>query len=494
MPDPASFLPVSPCLPAARARIGSTDAGEYAKLPLIATVEESRLAHRHGVDLARARALYAQEREAFAQARPRSRALADAAARHLLFGVPLHWMRDWSTPFPLQVDHAQGARIIDADGHRYVDFCLGDTGAMFGHAPAPVARALAAQATRGYTTMLPGEDAAWIGAELARRFRLPYWQFALSASDANRFALRWARAITGRSQIVVFNGCYHGTVDDVFVDLVEGRPAPRDSLLGQAHDLLAHTRVVEFNDLDALDAALRDGDVACVLAEPAMTNLGMVLPEPGYWEAARALTRRHGALLLLDETHTISSGPGGYAVAHDIEPDLLVLGKPIGGGVPCAAYGFSAACAARAQQAKADAPPGHSGIGTTLTANGLSLPAMRATLAEVMTDAAYAHMFALSARLAAGLERVIAQHRLPWCVTRIGARTEFQFAPTPPRNGAQAGAQLDGELERIVHLYLLNRGVLITPFHNMMLVCPQTAASEIDQLIDSFDACAAALV
>jgi len=444
---------------------------------------------RHGVDLTRARALFDRERRAFTEAMPKSRALSAEAAEHLLFGVPLHWMQDWSTPFSLYVDYARGAHFTDVDGHRYVDFCLGDTGAMFGHAPEPVARALAEQATRGYTTMLPSGDAAWVAAELARRFKLPFWQFALSASDANRFVLRWARATTGRKTIVVFNGCYHGTVDDVFVDLVNGRAVQRDSLLGQAHDLLAYTRVVEFNDLDALEAALKTGDVACVLAEPAMTNIGMVLPDPGFWREARALTRRYGTLLAIDETHTISSGPGGYAVAHGLEPDLLIVGKPIGGGVPCAVYGFSAEFAERAKQAKLNAPPGHSGIGTTLTANMLAMHAMHATLADVMTDAAYAHMFELAARLSSGLERAIAERGLPWCVTRIGARTEFQFSPTPPRNGTIAGLQLDSELEHILHLYLLNRGVLITPFHNMMLVCPETTAADVDLLVAQFDAC-----
>ncbi|WP_296659505.1 aspartate aminotransferase family protein [Paraburkholderia sp.] len=444
---------------------------------------------RQRVNRARAQRVLAREREAFIAARPKSQALSARAAQHLLFGVPLHWMNDWSTPFSLYVEAARGATFTDADGHRYADFCLGDTGAMFGHAPEPVARAIAAQAQRGFTTMLPGEDAAAVGEALAQRFGLPYWQFAMTASDANRFALRWARAATGRRHIVVFNGCYHGTVDDVFVDLIDGVPTQRASLLGQVHDLLPFTRVVEFNDLDALDKALADGEVACVLAEPAMTNVGMVLPEPGFWREAQALMRRHGTLLAIDETHTISSGPRGYARAHDIEPDLFVLGKPVGGGMPCAVYGFSAELAARAQQAKLDAPPGHSGIGTTLTANMLSMSAMRATLAEVMTEAAYEHMFALAQRLAVGLAATIARHDLPWCVTRVGARTEFQFCATPPRNGTEARAAMDDELEHIVHLYLLNRGVLITPFHNMMLVCPDTTAADVDRLLEAFDAC-----
>ncbi|WP_374356074.1 aspartate aminotransferase family protein [Chitinimonas sp.] len=445
------------------------------------------MSHRHGIDLDKARSLFAQERSQFAARMPRSQALSQQAGEHLLFGVPLHWMNDWSTPFSLYVEAAQGARFRDVDGHDYVDFCLGDTGAMFGHAPEPVARALIAQATKGFTTMLPSDDAPWVASELARRFGLPFWQFAMTASDANRFAIRWARAATGRDQILVFNGCYHGTVDDVFVDLIDGQPSQRDSLLGQVYDLRQHSRVVEFNDLAALDAALADGTVACVLAEPVMTNIGMVLPQAGYWEAAQAIIRRHGSLLLIDETHTISSGPGGYSRAHGLQPDMLVVGKPIGGGVPCAVYGFSAELAERAQAAKRHAPPGHSGIGTTLTANMLAMAAMRANLAEVMSDSAYAHMFSLAERLAAGLRAVISKHQLPWCITQIGARSEIQFSPTPPANGSEASLILDSELEQTLHLFLLNRGLLITPFHNMLLVCPQTRADDVDRLVAAVD-------
>ena len=268
---------------------------------------------------------------------------------------------------------------------------------------------------------------------------------------------------------------------------LKASPLQRDSLLGQVHNLLEHTVVVEFNDLPALEAALAAGDVACVLAEPVMTNIGMVLPEPGYWEAAQALIRQHGALLVADETHTISTGPGGYTQAHGLKPDALVLGKPVGGGVPCAVYGMSAELAQRAVQAKQDAPPGHSGIGTTLTGNMLAMAAMRAALTEVMTPAAYAHMLPLAERLADGIRKLIAQHQLPWCVTQVGARTEFQFTPTPPRNGTEADAILDGELEHLIHLGLLNRGVMITPFHNMMLVCPQTTTADVDRLLAALD-------
>jgi glutamate-1-semialdehyde 2,1-aminomutase len=440
-----------------------------------------------GIDPARVQALALAERARYEAANPRSKALAAQSAEHLMFGVPLHWMSDWATPFPLQVAEARGARLTDVDGHERIDFCLGDTGAMFGHSPPAVAQALQRQAARGLTTMLAGEDAAAVSALLAERFGLPRWQFAMTATDANRFVLRWLRAATGRRVLLVFNGCYHGTVDDVFVDLVDGRPVQRDSLLGQVHDLTATTRVVEFNDLAALDAALAPGDVACVLAEPVMTNIGMVLPEPGFWEQATPLIHRHGSLLVMDETHTISSGPGGYARAHGLKPDAVVVGKPLGGGMPCAAYGFSAELAARAEAAKRAAPPGHSGIGTTLTANLLAMAAMRATLATLMTPEVFAALHARCTRLAAGLRTVIARHRLPWCVTQVGARCEFQFCAEPPRNGSEAGAAMDAGLEQAIHLALLNRGVMVTPFHNMMLVCPDTTDTDVDTLLAAFD-------
>jgi glutamate-1-semialdehyde 2,1-aminomutase len=442
---------------------------------------------RSGIDWARAQALLQTERAAYVARNPRSNALAERAKQHLMFGVPLHWMNDWGTPFALQVVQAAGSQLLDADGHALVDFCLGDTGAMFGHSPTPVARAVARQVAHGITAMLASADAAAVGELLSERFGLPFWQFAMTATDANRFVLRWLRAASGRHKLIVFNGCYHGTVDDVFVDLVDGIPTQRDSLLGQVHDLTAHTVVVEFNDLAALEAALAPGDVACVLAEPAMTNIGMVLPEPGYWQVAQVLIRRHGAALVLDETHTISCGPGGYARAHGLQADAIVLGKPVGGGVPCAAYGFSAEWAERAVQAKHAAPPGHSGIGTTLSGNLLAMAAMRATLSELMTESIYATMLATASALADGLREAIARRRLPWCVSQLGARTEFQFRAKPPRNGSEAGAALDAELEHLIHLALLNRGVMITPFHNMMLVCPATTLADVQKLLKAFD-------
>jgi glutamate-1-semialdehyde 2,1-aminomutase len=440
-----------------------------------------------GLDAGHLARFAAAERERFSAANPRSQALAERTARHWLMGSPLHWMNDWSTPFALHVAHASGAHVTDVDGHERVDFCLGDTGAMFGHASPPVVQAVRAQMARGCTTMLPTADAAWIGEELARRFGLPFWQSAMTASDANRFLLRWVRAATGRTRLLVFNGCYHGTVDDVFVDLVDGRPCMRDSLLGQVQDLTRHTVVVEFNDLAGLEAALAAGDVACVLAEPVMTNIGMVLPDPGFWAQAQALIRAHGALLILDETHTISSGVGGYARAHGLTPDALVLGKPIGGGVPCAVYGFSEELATRAAAAKRAAPPGHSGVGTTLTANMLAMAALRATLEQVATPAAYDHMTACCGQVVDGLRAAIARHGLGWCVTQVGARCEFQFRQHAPRNGSEAGALANPALEHLLHLALLNRGVMITPFHNMLLASPVTSDDDVARLLTAFD-------
>ncbi len=427
----------------------------------------------------------ARERTRFAAANPKSATLAAQAKTSLFGGVPMHWMADWPTPFPLFVAQANGARFKDVDGHDYVDFCFGDTGAMFGHSPTPVADAIREQATRGYTTMLPGEDAVWVGSELKRRFGLPYWQVTATATDANRYALRWARAVTGRDKILVFDGCYHGTVEETMVRLKDGKTIPRPGQLGSIADV-SRTTVVEFNDIAALQQALAAHDIAAVLAEPAMTNIGMVLPIDGFHEALRELTRKTGTLLIIDETHTISTGPGGWTRAFNLDPDIFVLGKPIAGGIPCAVFGVTADVAMRMEQARTKAASdghGHSGMGTTLSANAFAMHAMRANLAHVMTDAAYAHMIPLAERLSAKLKALIEHHRLTWSVTQIGARCEFQFCANPPRTGREAEAAFHDALEKCIHLALLNRGVMITPFHNMTLICPQTQAADVDRLV-----------
>ncbi|MBH9355189.1 aspartate aminotransferase family protein [Pseudomonas aeruginosa] len=445
-----------------------------------------------GIAEAAVETFMAREQQRFLAQNPQSVALAERARRALFDGVPMHWMSDWSTPCPLFVERAHGARFHDVDGHVYVDFCLGDTGSMFGHSPAPIARALAEQGANGLTTMLPGEDAIVAGELLAQRFGLPFWQVATTATDANRFVLRWARAITGRKVVLVFDGCYHGTVDDTLVRCRDGRTVHRSGLLGQAHDLTQFSRAVPFNDLQARERALASEDVAAVLCEPAMTNIGMVLPQPGFHQKLRELTRRHGTLLIIDETHTISTGPGGCTRAWKLEPDFITLGKPIAGGVPCSVYGCSAAMANAMQLARARASEqseghGHSGMGTTLSANALAMRCMRANLEEVMTDAAYAHMLPLAARLAEGFRRIIHKHGLAWSVTELGARSEFQFCPQSPRDGAAAEAAFHDSLQMALHLYLINRGILITPFHNMTLCCPDTREEDVDRLLSSLD-------
>ncbi|MGL4406096.1 MAG: transaminase, partial [Notoacmeibacter sp.] len=358
-----------------------------------------------GVSATLIQALYDRESAVYSKARPKS-----AKAKGMsgfLGGVPLHWMQDWPMPFPFLVKKAKGASIVDIDGIELDDFCLGDTGSMFGHSPKPVANAIKQQASRGLTYMLPDENAQTVGKMLQATFGLPFWQIATTATDANRFALRVARAATNRSKILVFNGCYHGTVDETFVRLTNGKPTNRHGMVAEWRDLTAHTKVVEFNDLGALEAALKDQDVACVITEPVMTNSCMVLPDAGFHAGLRALTRKYGTLLLIDETHTISTGLGGYTRTYGLEPDLFVLGKPIAGGLPAAIWGMSADVAAAFQKSEKTRAPGHSGMGTTLSANPLQFAAMRATLEDVMTAKNYAHMEKLAARLEAGLAKAV---------------------------------------------------------------------------------------
>lgn len=440
-------------------------------------------------------ALQQAERERFIATHPRSMALARVAQAHYLFGVPLHWMRDWPSPATLFVPSAQGVTLTCADGLAYTDFCLGDTGAMFGHSPPALAQAIAEQAAQGLTCMLPSTRAVRVGEALQRVFGLPVWQLALTASDANRFVLRWARAITQRPQVLVFDGCYHGAVDDTLVDRdpVTGHTLPRPSVLGHVHNHAAFTRVVPFNDLPALEAALAQGDVACLLAEPALTNFGLVPPAPGFWDSARQLCRRHGALFVCDETHTLSSALGGYAQAHGLAPDVLVIGKAVAGGLPCAVYGFTEEMARRMASAKEQAPEGHSGIGTTLSGNALTLAALDASLQHLHTDANYAHMLTLATGLEAALRRRIEHARRPWTVTRLGARMELQFMPHTPRHAQDVREHAQGELEALTHLFMLNRGVLLTPFHCMLLVSPATQQADVDRLLQVFDALIQAL-
>lgn len=434
------------------------------------TVDRDRLARLMAAEMAR-----------FEAANPRSLALFERAKESLLDGVPMNWMVKWAGPYPLFVEAAQGARFTDVDGHEYVDFCLGDTGAMAGHAPEATRRAVEAQLLRGITHMLPTEDAITASGELRRRFGPRYWQFTLTATDANRFVIRLARQLTGRSKIVVHNHCYHGSVDETFAVLDEqGAVVARRGNIGRPVDLDHTTRVVEINDLEGLERELAQGDVAACLFEPALTNVGIVLPEPGYHEGVRELTHKYGTLLINDETHTICAGPGGYTGAHDLKPDFVTIGKTIGGGVPAAAYGFTEEVAARIKASidREDSDVG--GIGGTLAGNALSMAAIRGTLTEVLTDEAFERMVPLAERFEAGVNDVLARYDVPWHVTRLGCRAEYHFLGEKPRNGTALHDAADPELERFLHLWAMNRGVLMTPFHNMALMSPSTTAEDVD--------------
>jgi len=421
-----------------------------------------------------------RERQAFISTHPRSAALSASARKNLLTGVPMAWMTRWPGSFPIFFSEAHGARVVDVDGIEYVDFALGDTGAMTGHAKPFITEAVHRQAGRGITTMLPSEDCIWVGAELERRFGLPLWQFALTATDANRFVLRIARYVTGRPKILVFDWCYHGTVDETLATMApDGSTQLRPSNIGaQVHP--AHTtKVVEFNDLEALEAALAPGDVACVLAEPALTNIGIVLPDPGYHDELRRITRETGTLLVIDETHTICAGPGGATAAWGLQPDMLTIGKPIGGGVPTAAYGLSAELGERVDEFFNSEGVDVSGIGGTLAGNALAAAAMRAALGNALRVDDFAVAIPLAERWAAGVAGVIDGKQLPWTVQRLGCRAEYWFCE-PPRNGAEAAAAMDAELEAWFHLFMLNRGVLMTPFHNMALLSSSHVAADVD--------------
>jgi glutamate-1-semialdehyde 2,1-aminomutase len=434
------------------------------------------------IDRTRLKSLMQREQKRFVDERPKSKAVYERGKKSLLSGVPMNWMVKWAGAFPPVVRDAQGAHFFDLDGHRYVDLCLGDTGAMTGHSPSAAVKAIEEQSKRGITLMLPSEDAVFVAEELQKRFGLTYWQFALTATDANRFSIRLARQITGRSKILVFNWCYHGSVDETFITLhADGTAKARRGNIGPPVDPSVTTRVVEFNDVPALEQALAHGDVACVLAEPAMTNVGIVHPIPGFHQALRELTRKYGTLLINDETHTICAAPGGYTRAENLDPDFLVFGKPIGSGVPGAAYGFTQQVADLIMKNHSLEDCDTGGIGGTLAGNALSLAAMRATLTKVLTKDAFDRMIPMAERWTAGVQKVIHDFGIPWHVTRLGCRAEYLFGPNEPKNGTEAHNAMDFELERFMHLYAMNRGILLTPFHNMALMCPQTEAEDVDR-------------
>lgn len=437
--------------------------------------------------------LHAGEERRFRELHPASERLAAGARTHLLGGVPMPWMTRWPGAFPIFFDSASGARFTDVDGIEYVDFCLGDTGAMTGHSLPAVTAAIEHQSRAGITTMLPNEDAAWVGEELSRRFGLPVWQMAMTATDANRFVLRFARHLTGRRKVAVMDWCYHGTVDEAFAVLgPDGSVVPRPGSLGPQVDPALTTRVVPFNDLAALDAALAHGDVACLLMEPALTNIGIVLPEPGYLDGVREVTRKHGVLLVMDETHTICAGPGGCTREWALDPDFFVIGKTIGGGIPAAAYGMTADVAERLAGPLLGDEIDVSGVGGTLTGNALAMAAVRATLSTSLRAEDFARMIPLATAWTEGVRMSFEAAGLPWSVQQLGARAEYWFCP-PPRDGAAAAAATDHELDAFMHLWAINRGILLTPFHNMALFSPQHVEADVTRHTEVFSAALAAL-
>jgi glutamate-1-semialdehyde 2,1-aminomutase len=450
------------------------------------------------IDRARLGELTSREESRYLESHPRSAAL-HQNADHLFGGVPMTWMSKWVGGFPLYLDSAHGCEVVDVDGHHYVDFALGDTGAMAGHSPGPTVRAVTDRAGTlgGITTMLPTGDAEWVAAELTRRFGLPKWSFTLSATDANRWALRLARLVTARSKILVFSHCYHGSVDETFVVVgPDGQALSRPGNVGPPVDPTVTSRVAEFNDLEGVAAALAHGDVAAILAEPALTNIGIVLPDPDFLPGLRRLADEAGSVLIIDETHTFSAGPGGCTRAWGLDPDMLTIGKSIGGGIACGAYGLRedmASIISGHDQATADLVD-VGGVGGTLAGNALSVAAMRATLGDVLTDSAFVAMEAQAVRFTEGVQDVVDHYGLPWSVARLGARAEYRFARPPPRSGGESAAAEDEQLDLFFHLYTCNRGILITPFHNMALMCPETTAADVDRHTEVFRAAVSELV
>jgi glutamate-1-semialdehyde 2,1-aminomutase len=450
----------------------------------VTQIEADRVAAVHHVEL-----------ERFARAHPRSRELFERGRASLVGGVPMTWMSKWVGGHPIYAASARGAHIEDVDGNLYVDFSLGDTAAMAGHSPPPTVAAVHRRLGElgGATLMLPTEDAAWVGEELSRRFGVALWSFALTATDANRWALRPCRAVTERPYVLVFNYCYHGSVDESVITLDGGRPCSREGNVGPAVDPTQTTRVCEFNDLGAVERLLADGQVACVLAEPALTNIGIVLPEPGFHDGLRAACDATGTLLIIDETHTISAGPGGCTAAWGLRPDVVTIGKAIAGGIPIGAYGLSARMGERVEALEDADLVDVGGVGGTLAGNALSLAAARSTLGEVLTPAALEAMLALCDRFVAGVRGVLAERGVPWSIVQLGARAELCFAPDPPRSGGASAALYEGPVEDALHLFLLNRGVMITPFHNMALMSPATTAADVDRHTEAFAEALAAL-
>lgn len=415
-----------------------------------------------GVDRERIERLLAEETAAFVAARPRSMAQLERARATMPRGVPMTWMEDLYPHPPVWVSHGSGAYLWDVDEHRYVDLYIADMSAFCGHGPQVVVDAVAQRMRRGNQFLMPSEDAVPVAEHLAARYGMPKWQFTLSATQANTEVIRIARHRTGREVVLVFDGKYHGHVEEALVVMEDGEVQPEYH--GLTRGITAKTRVVPFNDVAALERALAPRDVAVVLAEPAMTNAGFLLPAAGFHEALRELTSQTATLLAIDETHTLVTSYAGLAREWELQPDFLTLGKSIAAGVPLGTYGMTEELAAllEAPDEKyvvAGEATGEVATGGTLFANPLSLAAAHAALTEILTEDAFARTALLGARLAGGLRAAIARHDLPWSVTQHGAHAYYAFTTPPPHDGASSRAADDADLRALMRICMANRGV-----------------------------------
>ena len=438
--------------------------------------------------------LFAKELALFVEKHPESKKLHEKAAGPMMNGVPMSWMKKWPGPYPVYVASAKGAHFSDVDGNDYVDFCLGDTGAMVGHSPDASIKAIKTQLDKGITFMLPTTDAAIAAQTLADRFGLEKWQFTLTATDANRHIIRYARHVTGRKKILIHDYCYHGTVDETFANLDEaGNTVSRVNNIGAPVELSETTWVVPFNDLAAAERAFASGEIAAALIEPAMTNIGIVLPEPGYLEGLRELATKYDVILIHDETHTLSEGVGGMTKRRNLRPDAVVLGKTIGAGIPAGTFGMSEALAKRISNSLNLEHIDVGGVGGTLAGNALSMAAIRATLTEVLTETAFEKMEQLCTVWTKDVQEIINEFDIPWQVSQLGCRAEYSFRATAPKTGKEAADADDFELQQYLHLHAINRGVLMTPFHNMALISPATTLEDVKRHTNHFRGAAQAL-
>jgi glutamate-1-semialdehyde 2,1-aminomutase len=394
--------------------------------------------------------LLAQELARFREGRPRSLAMLERARAHMPNGTPMAWMA-YDNDQVVYIDHGDGPGFTDLDGHTYLDFNASDMAMFCGHAHPAIVAAVQAQAARSTQFLLPTEGSVLVAEELARRYPVPLWQFTLSATQANTEVIRLARAATGRDVILLFQGHYHGHFEEGLVDLADGQASPTQR--GLSKGVTGRVRIAQFNDAGTLRRALEPGDIALVLTEPAMTNsIHLLAPGPGWHDALRALTREHGTLLAIDETHTHVVGPGGATGMWRLDPDMVTIGKAVAGGVPMGAYGVTAALGEQLDVARNVA------TGGTLFGNPLSAAAAVAALTQVLVPSAYEHTTALGGQLADGIEQAIAAAGLPWTAIRLGPRSGQWYGPQP-RTGAEAYALTDGELTRLVRVWLANRGV-----------------------------------